>query len=49
MRIGPYSDSTGTSFIEGWEGIQKSFDDYFKTQKSSRTIDVAHQKSEVKN
>ncbi|MDZ7648795.1 MAG: hypothetical protein U5K54_17360 [Cytophagales bacterium] len=43
-----YSDSTGTSFIEGWEGIQKSFDDYFRTQKSSRTIDVAHQKSEVK-
>jgi len=38
-----YSDSTGTSYIEGWEAVKKSFDDYFKTQVPSRQIDVAHQ------
>ena len=43
-----YSDSTGTSFIEGWEGIRKSFDDYFRTQVANRQIDVAHQKGTVK-
>lgn len=43
-----YSDSTGTSFIEGWSAINKSFDEYFKTQKSSRTIDVAKQEGNVK-
>lgn len=37
-----YSDSTGTSFIEGWDNINKSFDGYFKTQVASRNIDVAH-------
>lgn len=43
-----YSDSTGTSFIEGWEAINKNFDDYFRTQVANRTIDVAHQKGPVK-
>ncbi|MBN8578293.1 MAG: hypothetical protein J0L66_15215 [Cytophagales bacterium] len=43
-----YSDSTGTSFIEGWENIRKSFDDYFRTQVANRTIDVAFQKGLVK-
>lgn len=43
-----YSDSTGTSFIEGWEGVKKSFDEYFRTQVSSRQIDVAHQATDVK-
>lgn len=43
-----YSDSTGTSFIEGWDAINKSFDEYFRTQKSSRTIDVAKQSGNVK-
>ncbi|MBX2900442.1 MAG: hypothetical protein KF775_12370 [Cyclobacteriaceae bacterium] len=43
-----YSDSTGTSFIEGWENIRKSFDDYFRTQVANRTIDVAFQKGSVK-
>jgi len=43
-----YSDSTGTSFIEGWDGIRKSFDEYFKTQKPNRQIDVAHQKTGLK-
>lgn len=38
-----YSDSTGTSFIEGWDGINQSFDTYFKTQVPSRNIDVAGQ------
>ena len=42
-----YSDSTGTSFIEGWDNISKSFDEYFKTQVSSRPIDVAHQKANI--
>jgi hypothetical protein len=42
-----YSDSTGTSYIEGWENIAKSFADYFITQKPSRPIDVAHQNSQV--
>jgi hypothetical protein len=36
-----YSDSTGTSFIEGWENINKNFDSYFKTQVANRNIDVA--------
>jgi hypothetical protein len=43
-----YSDSTGTSFIEGWAGIKKSFDEYFTTHKASRAIDVAHQSATVK-
>jgi len=43
-----YSDSTGTSFIEGWEGVKKSFDEYFTTQVASRQIDVAHQSADVK-
>ncbi len=42
-----YSDSTGTSFIEGWENIAKSFDEYFKTQVASRNIDVAHSSAKV--
>lgn len=43
-----YSDSTGTSYIEGWDNIAKNFSDYFKTQKSARPIDVAHQSTKVK-
>lgn len=31
-----YSDSTGTSFVEGWEALSKTFDEYFKTQKPSK-------------
>lgn len=31
-----YSDSTGTSFVEGWEALNKTFDEYFKTQKPSK-------------
>jgi len=38
-----YSDSTGTSFVEGWEAIDKTFDTYFKTQVAGRQIDVARQ------
>ena len=38
-----YSDSTGTNFLEGWAAINKYFDEYFKTQLPTRTIDVAHQ------
>ncbi len=42
-----YSDSTGTSYIEGWDNISKSFEEYFKTQVSSRPIDVAHQAAKL--
>lgn len=31
-----YSDSTGTSFVEGWEALSKTFDEYFNTQKPSK-------------
>jgi Domain of unknown function (DUF4440) len=31
-----YSDSTGTSFVQGWEALNKTFDEYFKTQKPSK-------------
>jgi hypothetical protein len=42
-----YSDSTGTSFIEGWDNINKNFDGYFKTQIASRNIDVAHPEADL--
>lgn len=42
-----YSDSTGTSFIDGWEALRKNFDEYFRTHVSSRNIDVAHQDSGI--
>ena len=32
-----YSDSSGSSFVEGWEAINKTFDNYFKTQKPSKS------------
>jgi hypothetical protein len=31
-----YSDSTSTSYIEGWDGLNKTFDSYFKTAKPSK-------------
>jgi len=31
-----YSDSTSTSYIEGWEQLNKTFDSYFKTAKPSK-------------
>src|SRR5258708_12313224 len=34
-----YSDSTGTSFVQGWEGdkgLEKNFENYFKTSKPSK-------------
>ena len=42
-----YSDSTGTSFIEGWDGINRNFEDYFKTQKANRNIDVVKNANEL--
>ena len=30
-----YSDSTSASYIEGWEGLRKTFDSYFKTARPS--------------
>jgi hypothetical protein len=42
-----YSDSTGTSFIEGWDALTSNFDDYFRTQVSNRSIDVAHQSTKL--
>jgi hypothetical protein len=41
-----YSDSTGTSFIEGWDVINKNFSEYFKTKIPNRQIDVAHQSND---
>lgn len=32
-----YSDSTGTNFVDGWANIDKTFDEYFRTQKPSRS------------
>jgi Calcium/calmodulin dependent protein kinase II association domain len=32
-----YSDSTNSNFVDGWENINKTFDEYFKTQKPSRS------------
>ena len=32
-----YSDSTGTNAVDGWQNIEKTFDDYFRTQKPSRS------------
>ncbi len=31
-----YSDSTGTSYVEGWDQLNKTFDDYFKTAKPNQ-------------
>lgn len=31
-----YSDSTGASFVEGWDAISKTYETYFKTQKPSK-------------
>ena len=31
-----YSDSTATSFVEGWDALNKTFDSYFKTAKPSK-------------
>jgi hypothetical protein len=42
-----YSDSTGTSFIEGWENINKYYDNYLKTGVANRNIDVAHPEDEL--
>ena len=42
-----YSDSTGTSFIEGWDNINSNFEGYFKTQVPNRNIDVAHPGDEL--
>lgn len=32
-----YSDSTESNFIDGWQNIAKTFDEYFRTQKPSRS------------
>jgi hypothetical protein len=31
-----YSDSSATSFVEGWQNLTKTFDEYFKTAKPSK-------------
>jgi hypothetical protein len=36
-----YSDSSSTSYIQGWEGLSQTFDPYFKSSKPS--------KAEIKN
>jgi hypothetical protein len=42
-----YSDSTGTSFIEGWDKINKNFEELFKTRKANRNIDVVTDTNEI--
>jgi len=42
-----YSDSTGTSYLEGWDAINKNFDSYFKTQVAWRNIDVDKGESDL--
>lgn len=32
-----FSDKSGTQFVDGWEKIRGTFDEYFKTQKPSRS------------
>ena len=32
-----YSDSTGVNYVEGWKNIDQTFDEYFRTQKPSRS------------
>lgn len=32
-----FSTKEGTQFVDGWDNIQKTFDEYFKTQKPSRS------------
>lgn len=31
-----YSDSTGTSYVEGWDNLQATYADYFKNSKPSK-------------
>ena len=31
-----YADSSASSYLDGWETIDKTFDQYFKTQKPSQ-------------
>jgi len=31
-----YADSSASSFLDGWETIDKTFDEYFRTQKPSQ-------------
>lgn len=33
-----YSDSTGTSYVEGWDKLNKTFEEYFKTQKPTNAV-----------
>lgn len=32
-----FSDKEGTQFVDGWDNIKRTFDEYFKTQKPSRS------------
>ncbi len=42
-----YSDSTSASYIEGWVGLDKTFDSYFKTAKPSKA-EIINEWIEVK-
>jgi hypothetical protein len=33
-----YSDSTGTSYVEGWDALNKNWEEYFKSTKPSNSI-----------
>jgi hypothetical protein len=42
-----YSDSTATSYVEGWEALNKTFASYFKESKPSRAI-ISHEWKEIR-
>jgi hypothetical protein len=42
-----YSDSTATSYVEGWEALNKTFASYFKVSKPSRAI-ISHEWKEIR-
>jgi hypothetical protein len=42
-----YSDSTGTSFVEGWDNLNKTYVDYFKNSKPSKA-EITHEWIEIR-
>ncbi len=42
-----YSDSTGTSFVEGWDNLNKTYADYFKNAKPSKA-EISHEWIEIR-
>lgn len=42
-----YSDSTGTSYVEGWENLNSTYTDYFKNSKPSKG-EITHEWIEIR-